>query len=372
MTAELPDRAGIVQRVLPAYRAPFLDALARALPGGLAVFAGDPEPAEGISQAYGLNLARWTHARNVSIGGLLWQSGWRKWLSREDLRVVVLEANPRYLSNYFLKRSMRTGGKPVIGWSLGPVRAGGLLGEWIRRYYDSFSALVVYSRGGADRFRSLGLSPEKIFVAPNAVESGIAESLLRKPDTRREARAALGLEGPPTVLFVGRLQPRKRVDSLLRACARSGLPCHLVIVGDGPDRPRLERIAAEVFPAARFTGDLRGEALGRYFLAADLFALPGTGGLALQEALLYGKAVAAAEADGSQQDLIHPGENGWMLPPGDEDALVDALRNALADPARLQAMGEVSRRIVRQTATLERMVEGFLQALRYANRGIPA
>jgi glycosyltransferase involved in cell wall biosynthesis len=146
----------------------------------------------------------------------------------------------------------------------------------------------------------------------------------------------------------------------------------LVIVGDGPDRPRLERIAAEVFPAARFTGDLRGEALGRYFLAADLFALPGTGGLALQEALLYGKAVAAAEADGSQQDLIHPGENGWMLPPGDEDALVDALRNALADPARLQAMGEVSRRIVRQTATLERMVEGFLQALRYANRGIPA
>jgi glycosyltransferase involved in cell wall biosynthesis len=368
MDEKLPARTGFQQRVLPTYRAPLFDALARALPGGLAVFAGDPRAGEGILQAEELRVARWTRAHNRRIGGLLWQDGWREWLAKEDPQTVVLESNPRYLSNYFLQRRMRNGGKKVVGWSLGPARSGGIFGGLIRSYYGAFSALVVYSRSGADRFHRLGLPSEKIFIAPNAVESETAETLLRKPDARRKARAELGFGSLPVVLFVGRLQPRKRVDLLLRACRRSGVAFNLVIVGDGPDRARLERIAGEVFPAARFAGDLRGETLGRIFLAADLFVLPGTGGLALQEALVYGKPVAVAEADGSQQDLVREGENGWMLPPGDEEALIALLRTALTDKARLRAMGEASRRLVRQTATLDRMVDGFLNALRFSLR----
>jgi len=158
------------------------------------------------------------------------------------------------------------------------------------------------------------------------------------------------------------------VDALLRACARAGTSCQLLIVGDGAERPHLERIAAQDFPEARFTGDLRGEALGRCFLAADLFILPGTGGLALQQAMVYGKPVAAAEADGSQKDLIREGENGWLLPPGGADALLRVIREAFQDPIRLEKMGAASRRIVRETATMEKMVDGFLQAMRFALR----
>jgi glycosyltransferase involved in cell wall biosynthesis len=97
-----------------------------------------------------------------------------------------------------------------------------------------------------------------------------------------------------------------------------------------------------------------------------MFVMPWTGGLALQEAMLYGKPVAAAEADGSQKDLIRDGENGWRLPPGDEAALLRVLREALADPRQLEKMGEASRRIVRDTATMEKMVDGFLKAVRFA------
>jgi glycosyltransferase involved in cell wall biosynthesis len=162
------------------------------------------------------------------------------------------------------------------------------------------------------------------------------------------------------------LVPQKRVDALLRACAQMTDECQLLIVGDGPDRSRLETLALDTFPATRFTGDLRGEALGRCFLAGDFFVMPGTGGLALQEAMQYGKPVAAAEADGSQRDLIHEGENGWLLPPGDEDALLRVMREALGDPRRLKRMGAASRKIVRETATMEKMVAGFLHAMRYA------
>ncbi|MFN2299814.1 MAG: glycosyltransferase, partial [Anaerolineales bacterium] len=76
----------------------------------------------------------------------------------------------------------------------------------------------------------------------------------------------------------------------------------------------------------------------------------------------------AADADGSQRELIRDGENGWLLPPGNDEALLRTLREALADPGRLARMGRASRRIVRRTATMEKMIDGFLQAMRFAAR----
>jgi glycosyltransferase involved in cell wall biosynthesis len=305
MNPGLTDRVALEQRVLPMYRAAFFDSLAGSLPGTLSVFAGEPYPGEGIPQAAELHTARWNRARNRILGlgrfSFLWQNGWREWIEAADPDILILEANPRYLSNERLLRWMKTRGRPVIGWTLGPARAGKTFSGWMLSYYRKFSALVVYSGNGAKGFQGLGIASERIFIAPNAVESGTAEALQARPGAREEARASLALDPRPVILFVGRLQPRKRVEYLLRACACLEDACQLLIVGDGPDRVRLEQIAAEVFPTARFTGDLRGEALGRCFLAADLFVMPGTGGLALQEAMLYGKPIAAAEADGSQK-----------------------------------------------------------------------
>jgi glycosyltransferase involved in cell wall biosynthesis len=261
---------------------------------------------------------------------------------------------------------MRDHGRPVIGWSLGPVRNGNDVLGLVRSFYRQFSALIVYSQSASLAFQQLGLPAEKIFVAPNSVESACAEALLGAPRGREAARVALGLDARPVVLSVGRLVPQKRVDALLRVCSQMHDSCQLLIVGDGPDRSRLESLAAEICPAARFTGDLRGEELGKCFLVADLFVMPGTGGLALQEAMLYGKPVAAAEADGSQRDLIREGVNGWMLPSGDEKALLRIIRDALGDPRRLESMGAASRRIVHETATMDRMVDGFLSAMRYS------
>jgi glycosyltransferase involved in cell wall biosynthesis len=369
---ELPNRVGIQQRVLPAYRAAFFDALAGALPGTLSVFAGEPFPGENIPQAGTLARAKRFRAGNRRIGwgrfSLIRQDGWRQWLAAEDPQLAVLEANPKYISNYRIGAWMRSRGQPVIGWSLGPGRASAWLTGRMHSFYNGFSALIVYSRSGADAFRGLGIAAERIFVAPNAVSSATAQKLLARPAAREEARAEWNLDARPLVLFVGRLQRRKRIDMLLRACAGAGAGCQLLIVGDGGERGALERLAGGIFPDARFAGDLRGDALGRCFLAADLFVMPGTGGLALQEAMLYGKAVAAAEADGSQRDLIRPGENGWLLPPGDPAALQHVLKEAIADPDRLATMGRASQRIVLETATLERMTGGFLEAIRFALR----
>jgi len=166
------------------------------------------------------------------------------------------------------------------------------------------------------------------------------------------------------VLFVGRLQARKRVDLLLQACAAlpAALRPRLVIVGDGPERATLEALAQTVYPAAEFPGASHGTELAGYFSAADLFVLPGTGGLAIQEAMSYGLPVIMGQGDGTNDQLVRPG-NGWQIPPDDLSTLVGTLHMALSDVRRLRRMGAEGYRIVRDEINLEKMVGVFLEAL---------
>jgi glycosyltransferase involved in cell wall biosynthesis len=166
----------------------------------------------------------------------------------------------------------------------------------------------------------------------------------------------------PNILFVGRLQARKRVDLLLHACALLDSKPRLVIVGEGPERQSLESLAKEVFPQAEFVGARHGAALKPYFTEADLFVLPGTGGLAVQEAMSYGLPVIVAQGDGTQDDLVRKG-NGWQIPPGDFDALLNTMKDALSDSARLGRMGTESYRIVKEEINIETMAAAFVTAL---------
>jgi glycosyltransferase involved in cell wall biosynthesis len=165
---------------------------------------------------------------------------------------------------------------------------------------------------------------------------------------------------------VGRLQARKRVGNLLRACAL--LPCGLQpkvwIVGEGPERSSLEKLAADVYPGTEFFGDKRGLELRSFFEKADLLVLPGTGGLAIQQGMAFGLPVLVGEADGTQGDLVRP-ENGWQLSESSLEALTAGLETALSDPLRLRQMGRESFRIVENDINLENMVGAFAQAVQF-------
>jgi glycosyltransferase involved in cell wall biosynthesis len=219
-------------------------------------------------------------------------------------------------------------------------------------FLTQFDALLAYSQRGADEYAALGFPREKIFVAYNSVAMPPSSPLPARPST---------FNIQPVILFVGRLQARKRLDSLLRACAEIQ-NIKLVIVGDGPERETLESLATEIYPSAEFIGAKHGAELKPYFDEADLFVLPGTGGLAVQEAMSYGLPVIVAQGDGTQDDLVRK-ENGWQIPPDDYPALVNTMKNALSDVARLRRMGAGSYRIVKEEINIEKMVETFVTAL---------
>ncbi len=353
-------RLGLLQRVYPIYRRPFFERLGAALEGQFSLFAGKPRPQEGIRSVDELSHGCYFPARNLHLFWgpfyLCYQLNLLEWLRSWDPEVLIVEANPRYLSTRLAVRWMRERQRPVLGWGLGAPPLAGPVAGWRRmgrlRFLEQFDGLIAYSRRGVEEYVAAGIPPQRVFLAPNAV----APRPVLPPPQR-----ALAVERP-TVLFVGRLQLRKRVDWLIRACAEVSPSPRLWIVGDGPDRLRLEQVASRYYPQTEFLGEKHGVELQPYFAQADLFVLPGTGGLAIQEAMSYGLPVLVARGDGTQDDLVRP-ENGWQIPPDNYPALVEALRLALADLPSLRRKGEASFRIVSQEINLERMVEAFLQAI---------
>jgi glycosyltransferase involved in cell wall biosynthesis len=360
MSARYPGRLGLQQRVLPNYRIPFVDLLGSACAGGLSVFAGLPRTREGIVSGTP-RVARHAVARNIHLLDgpfyLCHQVGLINWLAEWDPAALILEANPRYLATPAAVHWMHSRGRKVIGWGLGAPHIAGLLGgireQRRSRFLRQFDALIAYSRRGAGEYSDAGFPRERIFVATNAVAPRPESAPLRRPPSTR-----------PGILFVGRLQARKYVDYLLRACAEMPDPRPgLVIVGDGPERPALESLARQVFPAAVFAGARHGDELKPYFEGADLFVLPGTGGLAVQEAMTYGLPVIVAKGDGTQDDLVREA-NGWQVAPEDYGALVATLRLALSDASRLRTMGAESLRIVSEEINIGQMVDTFVRALK--------
>lgn len=356
-----PGRVGLQQRVLPSYRVAFLDRLAEACGGGLEVFAGRPRPQEAVLTGRPLKRAGHVSAENREwFGGAFYlcrQPGLGDWVRQLEPAVLILEANFRYLDNWRAARQAGQRGISVLGWGLGapaveasPVGLGRVI--W-SRFLSGFDGLIAYSSRGAQQYLDAGAPPGRVWVAVNAVVDG--------PEAVGERQPLAGR--PLRVLFVGRLQARKRVDVLIEAVGGFTAEATLRIVGDGPARAGLGRLAERRGITAEFAGPQEGEALSASFQWADIFVLPGSGGLAVQQAMAHGLPVVVAEGDGTQADLVRP-ENGWLVPTGSPSALEAALRQAAADGEALRRRGEASRRLVEEEINLAAMVATFVQAMR--------
>ena len=350
-------KLALQQRVLPNYRAPFFDLLASACEGGMGLFTGLPRPVEGITTTDKLQIAKYTLGKNIHLLGgslyLCYQQGLIDWLEETDPDALIMEANPRYLSSRAATEWMHKRDRPVLGWGLGAPPVSKFRERGRVDFLRQFDALIAYSQRGANEYADLGFPLDYLFVAHNSVSPSPTWEMPARPST---------FDLRPTILFVGRLQARKNVDLLLGACAEIGSQPRLVIVGDGPEREALGSLAGEIYPGAEFVGAKHGTELKPYFTEADIFVLPGTGGLAVQEAMSYGLPVIVAQGDGTQDDLVRE-SNGWQIPPDDFDALVSTMKNALSDAARLRRMGEESYRIVKEEINIEKMVETFVRAL---------
>jgi phosphatidylinositol alpha-mannosyltransferase len=158
-------------------------------------------------------------------------------------------------------------------------------------------------------------------------------------------------DGVPTILSMGRLDPRKGIEHLIDALplvARALGRVRLLVAGDGPRARDLHARAAErARGLVEFLGSVPAADVPGLYAAADCLCAPAVRnesfGIVLLEAMASARPVVASDIPGYRQ-VVAPGETGLLVPPGDPPALAGALTAALRDPARRRTMGEAGRR----------------------------
>ena len=231
-----------------------------------------------------------------------------------DADVVVLGGwnQPAFLEALASSRLRRA---PSILWSesTGRDERTGRYDPFKRVVLRTIDGFVVPGVAAHDYLRSLGVAEERITTAPNAVDPTIFGSAHR---TRGG--------GTCRVLAVARLAPEKGLDVLVEAAA--GLPVEVVIAGTGPEEDRLRELAG---PNVTFLGYVERDALPALYADADVAVVPSRSdpwGMVLNEAALAGLPLVSTTAAGGASDLVENDGNGFLVPPGD----VDALRASIA------------------------------------------
>lgn len=219
--------------------------------------------------------------------------------------------------------------------------------RWVRTMFEhaqvwatqTESAAALMRANGFDRpihVISSGIDPARFFPRPRSAAAGL-------PIPRSDL---------PTALYAGRLEQEKNVPVLLHAMAivLRSFPCRLVLVGDGSDRKRLERLCQQlgIAESVHFAGYLSDEDYPLAFAVADCFVHAGTAELqsiVTLEAAASGLPIVAARAV-ALPELVRHGVNGFLFEPGSAQEAADFLREVLRPAGPGERMRRESERII--------------------------
>lgn len=377
----------LLEKELAHYRVPIFERLDERLNEDLFVVHGDPRPCSSLATPEaGADLPfRHLRIRNHWLAGgrAYVQNLFRiLWIAREA-RAVVARHSIRNLGLLPLLKGLKAQGIPAVVWGQGysrtrPFRPYRHFSDQVHlRIVRASDAYVCYSEE-ISRTLSAHTSTSKLFVARNTLDVDRLLALRdRLEEEGREAvRSRLDLDRSQYLVFSGRLQPRKKIRTLLelqKLLVRGhGVDSGLLIIGDGPERGALERkVKRERIEGVTFLGSVYGRRAAEYLFAADVLVMPGWMGLAVVHAFAMGLPVVG-QRDGP--GLVgHPPEAayvrecpaGRIVAPGPPASLADAVHDVLEVRHEL---GEEARSFVRRELTLDRMTEGFLAAIRHAER----
>jgi glycosyltransferase involved in cell wall biosynthesis len=221
-----------------------------------------------------------------------------------------------------------------------------------QQWRDAFDLVVALSYGMKAKLEAEGIRPIEV------VHNGVPERPMRP-----------ALSDPPTIGFAGRLVPEKGVHVLLQALAAvvAQVPqVRLLIAGQGSEEASLRRLAEQLGVAANidWLGHIPREEMEQQFDRAWVQVVPSMWeepfGNVSTEAMMRGTALIASKV-GAQPEIILDGKTGFLVPPGDVDALANALCQVLLNPALAEEMGQAGRQRALMHFSEARRTDRFIE-----------
>jgi glycosyltransferase involved in cell wall biosynthesis len=306
------------------------------------------------------------------------------WRLRGRLDRLCAERKPAiwhahdYKSNYLGLRLRRQRPMALVttvhGWGVQAGWKTALYYRFDRSLVRRYEQVICVSRDLYESCLSFGVPAERCWFVPNAIDT---EEFRRLDQPASSPERAAVPAGRSVIGAVGRLSPEKAFDDLIRAAGeliREGMDLELWIVGEGPERRRLEDLVVELGLAERVKLlGYRDDTLELY-RAMDIYALSSRReGLpnVLLEAMALELPVVSTRIAGIPR-LIEDDANGLLVEPGAIDQLTAALRRVLAETGLAERLGRAARRTIEErhsmAARMERMREIYEVALGRARR----
>jgi glycosyltransferase involved in cell wall biosynthesis len=240
----------------------------------------------------------------------------------------------------------------------------------LRGLFSQFDMVAYIGTMNRQYYEAYGVEAGRLEWAPYSVDKRFFKQNGPNAEAgRQELREKYGIaNGDPVILYSGKLIDVKQPELVLRAFAevRKTHRCHLVYVGDGVLRGRIEaQTKAHDIPDVHITGFINQSLMPAMLAIGDIFVLPSwrePWGLAVNEAMSVGLPVVVSDRVGCSPDLVKDGWNGFIFRHDDACQLSDLLLRLVAQPALREAFGRRSRELI-EGWSIERTADGIVRAV---------
>ncbi|MEA2083391.1 MAG: glycosyltransferase family 4 protein [Thermodesulfobacteriota bacterium] len=337
-------RVAFLTNIIPHYRVSFYEKLAQEKDIELLVIHGvdDADTSRpGISSGESLPFETATVRNRQMKFGLFtirWQNDSFKLCRNYCPDIIILLGISGTATNWLIGIWARIRGKKVLMWTCGwegqqrQTFAYRVKRFFMRQYFAIPHCLLVYSNKAKHYMEEIGVQSQRIDTCYNGLDIELMqqheEDIVKKAALLRQTATE---EDHVVFLYVGGMNCHKRVDLLLSAFAfvkKQEQRAHLWLVGDGQDLCILKAMVKETqLEDVYFWGRVVKD-VDVFFAAADIFVLPGIGGLALNQAMFWRTPCICSEADGTEDDLIVDNVTGYRFMKGDEHNLSEIMLKA--------------------------------------------
>ena len=368
--ARFGSRVFIIQPVVPEYRISFFEKVNDFLQIEIYCSKIDQLGVRSIE-----DLKVYKYINNLSLNcffkkTILWQENIKADFKPED--VLVINGNPRFLSNLILLLRAKKAGTTVIWWGHGWSSTSKPWRAKLRICMTRVLAdkVLLYTEKERQSYIKIGFPENKVFALNNGIDTS-SSNILRQSISSKNINCFIkskGFDDKRLVLFVGRLTEKSRGELLIKALDQLAGDIHVIFVGDGVEKQHLIElcVSMNVEDRVTFTGAIFEEELLAYWmLASHAFVYPGAVGLSLLHAFSYGLP-AVIHSDDEYQMPEHAAfkneYNGFYFERENVQSLAASITKLLESPKHKE-MRENALRTVQNSYNVDDMVKRFIQAV---------